>query len=398
MLCDVTFFAYTDQTVEGHAICQIDQGPSDVVALRGSAATESFRFSTTKVVFSGISSHREKRRTVDIINEHDLPLKFEVLSRSERVVVGPTSGIVSSSGKQSLVFELAGNAPDRFEEDLLIQVGTDLPRAIKMVSDSSFPTMSLSLPRAQPDSHELAPSSQDWNAAEATAAKLELNFNVELDRAVLARTLLVTEAGGNGPSLVPSLGKVKVPAYVLGLGPVVRGATQSHTFTISNPYAAPLSMQPTRKSLLRLTAAGMSISPDVIRDLPPDEVVEVTLTLNTLAAQSLEYPLGDIEDVLVYQLADGPRVPLIVKARVCVPSLQAAITEYNFDTVSLGDVSRTASCASILGLTLVWYRQRFFDSSCLTQSQYLVSSSSRRGKERFQRPLATSNRFVILWH
>jgi hypothetical protein len=89
---------------------------------------------------------------------------------------------------------------------------------------------------------------------------------------------------------------------------------------------------------MKLAAVGLTVEPTEVAGLPPQEEIALQVTLNTNVALTHEYPLGGVEQLLVLQLQQGPRVGVLLSATVCLPTLALSLNTYDFGEVLVGEV------------------------------------------------------------
>ncbi|EDQ90671.1 uncharacterized protein MONBRDRAFT_18473 [Monosiga brevicollis MX1] len=328
----ISYFAHANRESRVEAICAVHDGPRYRFQLSGAAAAERFKLSTDHITYSSLDpGAAQNESVVTITNCNDLPLPFSVLTSSERVRVTPSQGVVEANGTANLQFDLLGKAPDRFTNDIFLQVGRDLPRCIKVSADTAFPTLSLpDIPRRSPtEASDVDGAMDDWQLALRHGPENSAVFNMELDRAVLCRRLSQTEG--------MRLTRVMLPPYVVDMGSVQRNRAISRTFVIRNPFTRPVSVHLGKKSVTALTSAGFALEPEVITALPEGEETTLTATLQTHSSYGLEYELGPVEVTALFYIDQGPRLPVVLRANVCLPELRAELAQFDFGAINVGE-------------------------------------------------------------
>ncbi|XP_063024393.1 hydrocephalus-inducing protein-like [Melospiza melodia melodia] len=129
--------------------------------------------------------------------------------------------------------------------------------------------------------------------------------------------------------LCQSLVKVELPQYVLDMGPVLKGYTESHSLKITNPGQIHVSFQ-VDVSVLQDT--GFSVGLDQMICLPPNNSVDFDVRF-----ESAHKPYGDVEVVLPIEVTKGPMYSIRICATVSELSLTLSKNRLQFSDILVGD-------------------------------------------------------------
>ncbi|OWK49686.1 Hydrocephalus-inducing [Lonchura striata] len=154
-----------------------------------------------------------------------------------------------------------------------------------------------------------------------------------------------------------SLVKVKLPEYILDMGPVLKGFTEKSTLEITNPGQIPVSFQ---ADLSALQDTGFSVDLGLIKSLPPSHTVafevhfesahqppgdvdvllpvEVPQLLGQAAgwAQQQMSPAPSAEFSVLLQVTNGPTFHIHLCATVLGPSLELSKNTLQFSDIPVG--------------------------------------------------------------
>ncbi|XP_039556697.1 hydrocephalus-inducing protein homolog, partial [Passer montanus] len=121
---------------------------------------------------------------------------------------------------------------------------------------------------------------------------------------------------------------VELLEYVLDMGPVLKGYTETRTLKITNPGQIPVSFQ-ANVSVLQDT--GFSVDPDQKNGLPPNHTVAFDVRF-----ESAHRPQGDVEVVLPIEVTQGPTYNICLRATVLELSLSLSKKRLQFSDILVG--------------------------------------------------------------
>eukprot|EP00049_Salpingoeca_infusionum_P004740 m.82988 g.82988 ORF g.82988 m.82988 type:complete len:5086 (+) comp12709_c0_seq1:219-15476(+) len=335
----VVFYGTPNNVASSTVRCTIQTGAYYDFELRGTASTEEFQLSTTKVDFLSASVNDSVvSERISINNTQTLCLPFKVLgTSSDQVSLEPSSGTVPPNSTQHLAVNLYPNStPSRVRETIRLQLGRTHPRTITVTGNVQMPCLALEAERPHPTdeikAHYATACQRTGEMLLSREADVDVHRNMELDR------LLVQN-------------KLPLPPYVCDLGSVIRNSACSTTIQLHNPSPFPVSFHVSKKSLARMAEKGMSVSPASVSDLPPGMTCGLELNLSTANTYRAEYSLGAFSADIVFLVDNGPSLTLRASASVCIPELTWSHTEVDFGSVSVGacrDVAVTLTNSSLV--------------------------------------------------
>jgi adenylate kinase family enzyme len=356
------FYGHAGCNVEAIAECSVAGGPAYRMVLRGAADAEAFEVSPLRIAFSDVPIATRSRQSVTITNRGALPLQYQ-LAPGEDMELGqvdfvPNTGTVPADSEATIDVRLRADAPARFTETYLLQVGHGVPHVITVEANTIFPCVALDVPRLL-----VSPAEEAWlqeaietvreldPAAAAQAVEegslqrpLSALVGLELDRAAVracvlhgyAASMTATSSATQARGATAAIAKAKVPGYLIDLGPVVRGKEAVRRVTLSNGTPTSVGFAATKAALGRLAERGLSLTPERLARLEAGDSVEIEVRLVARGIHRTTYPLGPVKTVCTLQLTDGPRVPLVLEANVCEPQLQASSASVGFGEVAVG--------------------------------------------------------------
>ncbi|XP_077028979.1 hydrocephalus-inducing protein homolog [Agelaius phoeniceus] len=128
--------------------------------------------------------------------------------------------------------------------------------------------------------------------------------------------------------LCQSLVKVELPEYVLDMGTVLKGFTESSTLEITNPGQIPVFFQ-VNVSVLQDT--GFSVDLGLMKSLPPSHSVALDVRF-----ESARWPQGDVDVLLPIEVRKGPTFHIRLHATVLEVSLDLSKKTLQFSDILVG--------------------------------------------------------------
>ncbi|XP_064243238.1 hydrocephalus-inducing protein-like [Passer domesticus] len=263
-------------------------------------------------------------------------------------LVKPTTGSIAPGKKQVLKFSYMPGLPGAFSRTYQLKVGDLDPENICLKGEASFPMISVNLPwnikgnekYEKTLKQHLRPLQQHNQSNKSVVCKKTLSLKTKtvksqtlktqttksqtletqslktqslepcmLDSGIVLNTqmqikmmnMLIERTFLELQQILPShppksrfpdkelcqsLVKVELPQYVLDMGPVLKGYTETHTLKITNPGQIPVSFQ-ANVSVLQDT--GFSVDLDQKNGLPPNHTVAFDVRF-----ESAHRPQGDV--------------------------------------------------------------------------------------------------------
>ncbi|XP_064242821.1 hydrocephalus-inducing protein homolog isoform X3 [Passer domesticus] len=305
-------------------------------------------------------------------------------------LVKPTTGSIAPGKKQVLKFSYMPGLPGAFSRTYQLKVGDLDPENICLKGEASFPMISVNLPwnikgnekyektlkqlirplqrhnqsnksvvckKTQSlktktvKSQTLKTQTTKSQTLETQSLKTQSLEPCMLDSGIVSNTkvqikmmrMLIEKAAlelqekltSHPPKsrfpdkeLCQSLVKVELLEYVLDMGPVLKGYTETHTLKITNPGQIPVSFQ-ANVSVLQDT--GFSVDLDQKNGLPHKHTVAFDVRF-----ESAHRPQGDVEVVLPIEVTQGPTYNIRLRATVLELSLNLSKNRLQFSDILVG--------------------------------------------------------------
>ncbi|XP_054152184.1 hydrocephalus-inducing protein homolog [Melozone crissalis] len=372
-----TFCGHLNTIADVTALCHVEGGPTYEVLVTGEISHLSYLVRPQEIN-CGLQMFNEIRHSnVTLVNGGKIELNW-VLNPSPAdkrlpgvFLVNPTTGSLAPGKKQVLKFSYMPGLPGAFSRTYQLKVGDLEPENICLKGEASFPMISLDLPwnirgnekyektlkRLVKRRQIFDPSYKSVVLKKPQSPKTETLKTRDLQPSVLASgtvsdtqlqikmiRMLIEKAALELQQILPShplksrfpdkelcqsLVKVELLEYVLDMGPVLKGYTESHSLKITNPGQIHVSFQ-VDVSVLQDT--GFSVSLDQMICLPPNNSVDFDVRF-----ESAHKPYGDVEVVLPIEVIEGPMYSIRIRATVLELSLTLSKNRLQFSDIVVGD-------------------------------------------------------------
>eukprot|EP00833_Pecoramyces_ruminatium_P007172 jgi/Orpsp1_1/1181204/evm.model.c7180000076296.1 len=126
------------------------------------------------------------------------------------------------------------------------------------------------------------------------------------------------------------LSKIHSTEYICDFGYIIRNTTKTKKIIITNISQKKVSFN---FNVLKIKNTGLTVEPEKVKELPPDESIEFYLTF-----QSRDVPLTEkeISITLPIEIMDGPIISINMKASLTIPEIKIKSDELNFGEVICG--------------------------------------------------------------
>ncbi|XP_059337753.1 hydrocephalus-inducing protein homolog [Ammospiza nelsoni] len=372
-----TFCGHLNTISDVTALCHVEGGPTYEVMLTGEISHLSYLVRPQEIN-RGLQMFNEIHHSnVTLVNGGKIELNW-VLNPSPAdkhlpgvFLVNPTTGSLAPGKKQVLKFSYMPGLPGAFSRTYQLKVGDLEPENICLKGEASFPMISLDLPwnirgnekyektlkrlikRRQifdpsyksvvlkkPQSpktetlkiRDLQPSVIASGTVSDTQLQIKMmRMLIEKPFVELQQILPSHPLKSRFPDkeLCQSLVKVELLEYVLDMGPVLKGYTESRSLKITNPGQIHVSFQ-VDVSVLQDT--GFSVGLDQMICLPPNNSVDFDVRF-----ESAHKPYGDVEVVLPIEVTEGPMYSIRIRATVLELSLTLSKNRLQFSDILVGD-------------------------------------------------------------
>ncbi|KAM3664994.1 hydrocephalus-inducing protein homolog [Ammospiza maritima maritima] len=372
-----TFCGHLNTISDVTALCHVEGGPTYEVLVTGEISHLSYLVRPQEIN-CGLQLFNEIRRSnVTLVNGGKIELNW-VLNPSPAdkhlpgvFLVNPTTGSLAPGKKQVLKFSYMPGLPGAFSRTYQLKVGDLEPENICLKGEASFPMISLDLPwnirgnekyektlkRLIKRRQIFDPSYKSGVLKKPQSPKTETLKTQDLQPSVIASgtvsdtqlqikmmRMLIEKPFVELQQILPShplksrfpdkelcqsLVKVELLEYVLDMGPVLKGYTESHSLKITNPGQIHVSFQ-VDVSVLQDT--GFSVGLDQMICLPPNNSVDFDVRF-----ESAHKPYGDVEVVLPIEVTEGPMYSIRIRATVLELSLTLSKNRLQFSDILVGD-------------------------------------------------------------
>ncbi|KAM3664996.1 hydrocephalus-inducing protein homolog [Ammospiza maritima maritima] len=372
-----TFCGHLNTISDVTALCHVEGGPTYEVLVTGEISHFSYLVRPQEIN-CGLQMFNEIRHSsVTLVNGGKIELNW-VLNPSPAdkhlpgvFLVNPTTGFLAPGKKQVLKFSYMPGLPGAFSRTYQLKVGDLEPENICLKGEASFPMISLDLPwnirgnekyektlkRLIKRRQIFDPSYKSGVLKKPQSPKTETLKTRDLQPSVIASgtvsdtqlqikmmRMLIEKPFVELQQILPShplksrfpdkelcqsLVKVELLEYVLDMGPVLKGYTESHSLKITNPGQIHVSFQ-VDVSVLQDT--GFSVGLDQMICLPPNNSVDFDVRF-----ESAHKPYGDVEVVLPIEVTEGPMYSIRIRATVLELSLTLSKNRLQFSDILVGD-------------------------------------------------------------
>ncbi|XP_066540500.1 hydrocephalus-inducing protein homolog isoform X2 [Hoplias malabaricus] len=371
-LVTFSFFGHADISAQVLALCQVEEGPTYEITLKGEASVVTYALDTTDIDFGYQLFDHVAEAEFSIRNTGKVGFDFSVLLEdqqlsSEDVLPGqprviPNMGRVEANAEVKLTVYYLPGIPDVFQKSFQLQVAFFEPEIITLKGEGIFPRVVLDLPRdldvelyssALKEAMEALESEQHTEDTLSRPATREgemqeeyfiptydAMLQMEVERILVKENAKATEKSQRDTGLTESsrssskwirnLSRFVLPEYILDFGFVIPGSVPSHIVKVTNTGPARVSFRAERSSL---TGTGFSTELDKVKNLPYCETETFEVKFDPRGA-SLE--LGEITAVMPIQVLGGPTVQVRLCAVVIVPSITVSTDVLQFDSVQCG--------------------------------------------------------------
>ncbi|XP_053809145.1 hydrocephalus-inducing protein-like [Vidua chalybeata] len=350
-----TFFGHLNTICNVTALCHVEGGPTYEVVVTGEASRVSYSLSSREIDCGSQMFNEIHHRTVTLANtgkpEFNWVLKPSTADQRLPGVflVKPTTGSIARGKKQVLKFSYMPGLPGAFSRTYQLKVGDLDPENICLKGEASFPMIRVNLPwnikgnekdeitksqtskTRNPKTQGLKPHIPRSGIVSNTQLQIEMmRMLIEKPSLELQEKLPSHALKSRFPEkgLCQRLVKVNLLEYVLDMGPVLKGYTETHTLKITNPGQIYVSFQ-VIVSVLQDT--GFSVDLNKMEDLPPNHTVVFEVRF-----ESGHQPQRDVDVLLPIKVTKGPTYNIRLRATVSEMSLDLSKKRLHFSDILVG--------------------------------------------------------------
>ncbi|XP_053843734.1 hydrocephalus-inducing protein homolog [Vidua macroura] len=350
-----TFFGHLNTICNVTELCHVEGGLTYEVVVTREASRVSYSLSSREIDCGSQMFNEIHHHTVTLANkgkpEFNWVLKPSTADQRLPGVflVKPTTGSIARGEKQVLKFSYMPGLPGAFSRTYQLKVGDLDPENICLKGEASFPMIRVNLPwnikgnekdeitksqtskTRNPKTQGLKPHIPRSGIVSNTQLQIEMmRMLIEKPSLELQKKLPSHPLKSRFPEkeMCQRLVKVNLLEYVLDMGPVLKGYTETHTLKITNPGQIYVSFQ-INVSVLRDT--GFSVDLKQMEDLPPNHTVVFEVRF-----ESAHQPQGDVDVLLPIKVTKGPTYNIHLRATVSEMSLDLSKKRLHFSDILVG--------------------------------------------------------------
>ncbi|KAL9822953.1 hydrocephalus-inducing protein-like [Geothlypis trichas] len=387
-----SFSGPQDTMAGARALCRVQGGPSYEVELIASRASYSLSLQEINCGLQMFNEVGHSRISLENTGRSEFSWVLSPRPADQHLpgvfLVKPSTGFLAPGQKQVLKFSYLPALPGAFSRIYQLQVGDLEPENICLRGEATCPMISVNLPwnirenendekplkqpmqqykqrnklqvvqkRTQSLRSETLMSqslktqtpetqiSETWNlktqdlqpcllgSGIAPNTQLQINMlRMLIEKAALELQEKLTSQPQKcrfpAKRLCQSLVKVELPEYVLDMGPVLKGFTESSTLEITNPGQIPVFFQ---VDVSALQDTGFSVDLGLMQCLPPGRSVAFDVRF-----ESAQQPQGAVDVLLPIEVIKGPTSHIRLRATVLEVSLELSKKTLQFSDTLVG--------------------------------------------------------------
>ncbi|XP_066569678.1 hydrocephalus-inducing protein homolog [Amia ocellicauda] len=366
-----TFYGHAGISGQVLALCQVEEGPTYEVMLRGGASLITYTFDKNEIDYGMQLFDHVAEAEITLKNTGKVGFEFSSLlsqhtSSPEHPHPGlpllvPSSGYIAANSEQKLSVYYLPGVPEIFHKSFEIQVSYFEPESITLKGEGVFPRICLDLPRnLTGDSRYSSILKQAQEALERETRKEEALsrpatvgadlsvddyiptydalLQMEVERLLVQEHAVLQAAQRSAHSQYPGdshsrrkkLGRFFLPEYTLDFGSVIHGCVCTHIVKMTNTGPQPVSFSADRRPLIN---TGFSTELDRVKNLPFCETETFEVKFDPRGAN---LDLGPIDILMPIEVVYGPTVPVRLRAVVTMPSLTLSTDTLQFSPIQCG--------------------------------------------------------------
>ncbi|XP_071423974.1 hydrocephalus-inducing protein homolog [Pithys albifrons albifrons] len=364
-----TFFGHSNIVAHVTALCSVEGGPTYEVDLTGEASGLSYHLNVQEINCGLQLFNEVAKAEVTLRNNGKIGFTYTVLSPGTDSadnplpgvpMVMPNTGYIGPDKEQVLKLYYLPGLPGAFCRIFQLQVGHLKPAEISLKGEAVFPRISMDLPwniRGNRKYKKLLKQAKeklekDKQSNEATVLRktptmepptddsdtvMDTWLKMEMEQMLMKESALkLLETFTSHPpedtifdkQITQMLLKVELPEYILDMGTVIQGCTETHIVRITNTGQFPVSFRADERAL---HDTGFSV------DLEPVQLLTYCNTKTFLVRfESANLPAGEVNVLLPIKVARGPTLHIHLCATVVQLSLSISRNSVQFSDVQVG--------------------------------------------------------------
>uniref|UniRef100_A0A2K6KCF4 HYDIN axonemal central pair apparatus protein n=1 Tax=Rhinopithecus bieti TaxID=61621 RepID=A0A2K6KCF4_RHIBE len=387
-----TFYGHANIIAQAKALCEVEEGPTYEITLKGEASLVNYSFDTKDIHYGLQLFDHVTEREIMLTNTGKVGFEFKVLtdpqSSPDNLLPGvplilPLSGFISSHQEQALKVYYLPGVPEVFKRSFQIQIAHLDPENITLSGEGIFPQICLDLPRNLTANEKYETflnqarknTDKDYNKCETLdhfdiiteevpedePAEVSAHLQMEVERLIVQSYVLEHQKTTTPDPMDDTcfshrsrckLAKVQLPEYILDFGYIILGDVRTHIIKITNNSHFPVSFHADKRVLHE---TGFSTKLDRVKNLPhcETEIFEVRFD-----SQGANLPVGSKEVILPIKVVGGPTVHIRVQAKVTIPTMTLSHGKVDFATIQCGQcLVETIQLSNHLQVPCEWFVQ-----------------------------------------
>jgi hypothetical protein len=334
---EVYFYGCPNTKFTASAICDVSGGPKYELRLGGEGAEYKYSFDCMELNFGSISYQAIAERDLFLYNTGNVAFDFNASidyesKLSKKLLIYPSSGVVSKGGKQKFVIRFCPSVPEGVQGSFFIQIAHFEPTEIKVNAEVNFPNISFNIPKAV-NSSTVDSSAPDLK----NKSDMDRKYLSEITFEYLDHQLKLIDENINpiscnfiGSTLLFSKGQigknskenkaiflqecslVTNAVYICDLGVCIKNTSTRKLITISNIGSQSVSFS---LSKTVFAGSGFLVEPEKVKNLPAGESVDLTVTFIAKSDEKthqIEFPI---------YVQGGPINIVRLMAGISIPSI-----------------------------------------------------------------------------
>ncbi|XP_046889403.1 hydrocephalus-inducing protein homolog [Hypomesus transpacificus] len=363
-LVTFSFYGHAHVRAEVMALCEVEEGPTYDITLKGEASLVAYSLDTRHLDFGLQLFDHVAEAEMTLTNTGRVGFQFSNLQEElnpedpqpGQPLVLPASGYVEAGSSQTLRVCYLPGVPEVFLKSFQLQVAFYQPENISVTGEGVFPRLCMDLPRhldedrysevlrrargvleeeraaeeSRPATAEALLPDQDYIPTYDGLLQMEVERLLVEEQAAVGWSQEDSQASCSISRWRKKLNRFLLPEYLLDFGFVIHGTVPTHIVKVTNTGPAAVSLRADRRPL---TGTGFSTELDRVKNLPycKTETFEVKFD-----PRGANLDLGAVSCVLPIQVAGGPTVQVILRAVATMPSLVVSTDTLRFDRVQCG--------------------------------------------------------------
>ncbi|XP_076989079.1 hydrocephalus-inducing protein homolog isoform X4 [Tamandua tetradactyla] len=382
-----TFYGHCNIIAQAKALCEVEEGPTYEIMLRGEASLVNYSFDTKNINYGLQSFDHVTEREITVKNTGKVGFEFQVLtdnqSSPDSLLPGvpqilPLSGFIGSLKEQVLKVCYLPGVPEIFQRSFQIQIAHLVPENITLSGEGIFPRICLDLPRNLKENGKyktfLNQAKKNLEKEYETldhldiiteeipedeSAELSAQLQMEVERLLVQEYALEYQKTAAPDPTDDScfshknrlkLAKVQLPEYILDFGYIILGEVRTHIVKITNTCHFPVSFH-AEKRVLHDT--GFTTELDRVKNLPYCETETFEVRFDP---QGANLSVGNKEVTLPIKVVGGPTVHICLRAGVIIPTMTLSRGKVEFATIQCGQcLVETIQLSNHLQVPCEWF-------------------------------------------